>query len=100
MEVVQTFPALIDLFYGSFLKIALLVAIEFAEMLCGASLDQSIKQLPAMHRIGVKAYSAYAKAADLKNGVAWYGLLGIGSALASVSLATSVLSPSRPLSYM
>jgi hypothetical protein len=27
--------------------------------LAGASLDQSIKQLPARQRIGVKAYSAY-----------------------------------------
>ncbi len=59
-------------------------------ILCGASLDQSIKQLPARHRIGIKPFSAYAKAADLKNGVVWYAILGIGSAVGSLLAAALV----------
>ncbi len=34
----------------------------------GASLDQTIKQLPARHRIGVVAFSAYNRAADRGTG--------------------------------
>jgi hypothetical protein len=56
-------------------------------MVAGASLDQSIKQLPARRRIGTKAYSAYAKAADLTNGVAWYGSLGVATLVISLGAA-------------
>ena len=68
-------------------KACFITATALTGLLCGASLDQSIKQLPARHIIGVQAFSAYAKAADLKNGVLWYAILGIGSALASVVTA-------------
>jgi hypothetical protein len=37
--------------------------------------------------MGVKAFSGYAKAADLKNGVLWYAILGVGAALASIFAA-------------
>lgn len=66
-------------------------------MLCGASWDQSIKQLPARHIIGVKAFSAFAKAADLKNGVFWYAILGVGSALASIACAILAYIQHSPL---
>jgi len=69
------------------LKISLIAATALTGLLCGASLDQSIKQLPARRVIGVLAFSEYAKAADLKNGVIWYALLGIGAALASIVTA-------------
>lgn len=62
----------------------LLGATAFSGILAGASLDQSIKQLPARRRMGVVAYSAYAKAADLGNGVAWYAVIGIGAALLTI----------------
>ena len=68
-------------------KISLLIATAFTGILCGASLDQSFKQLPARHRIGVLAYSVYVKAADLKNGVPWYAIIGIGSALTTIITA-------------
>ena len=55
--------------------------------LAGASLDQSIKQLPARQRIGVKAYSAYSQAADLGAGVAWYGILGVSAPLLMIAVA-------------
>lgn len=69
------------------IKACLICATTLTGLLCGASLDQSIKQLPARHVIGTIAYSAYAKAADLKNGVPWYAILGISAALASIATA-------------
>jgi hypothetical protein len=70
-----------------FIKLLFLSAITLTGILCGASLDQSIKQLPSRHRLGMTAFSSYAKAADLKNGVLWYSILGIGSALTSIAVA-------------
>ena len=63
------------------------ISVVFTGLLCGASLDQSIKQLPARRIIGAKAFSGYAKAADLKNGVPWYAVLGVGAALSSIMTA-------------
>lgn len=68
-------------------KISFLASVIFTGILCGASLDQSFKQLPARHRIGMSAFSAYAKAADLKNGVVWYAIIGIGTALTTIITA-------------
>jgi hypothetical protein len=62
----------------------LLAALSMNALLVGASLDQSIKQLPARHRIGVVAFSEYSRAGDLGIGVAWYATLGIGVALLTV----------------
>jgi hypothetical protein len=64
-----------------------IISTVLTSMLCGASLDQSLKQLPSRHHIGIKAFSAYAKAADLKNGVIWYTILGAGAASASIVTA-------------
>jgi hypothetical protein len=77
--------------------VVLLGAVVAKGLLVGASLDQSVKQLPARHRIGVEAFSAYSQAADLRNGVAWYATLGLGAA--AVTLAAAALGrrdPSRP----
>jgi hypothetical protein len=63
----------------------LLMATAANGMLVGASLDQSIKQLPARHQIGLVAYSQYSRAADLGTGIAYYGVLGIGSALLTLA---------------
>ena len=65
----------------------LLAALLVNGLLAGASIDQSIKQLPARHRIGVVAYSEYSKAADLGNGLILYPLLGIGGALIAIIAA-------------
>lgn len=64
--------------------LVLLAATAMTGLLTGASLDQSIKQLPARHKIGAKAYSAYAQAADLGNGIAFYAIMGIGAALLTI----------------
>ena len=70
------------------ITLALLVAATALNgILAGASLDQSIKQLPARHRIGAIAYSLYSRASDLGNGIVWYASLGIGAALLTIAAA-------------
>ncbi len=79
--------------------VLILAAVAFNGMLVGASLDQSIKQLPARHRIGVIAYSTYAKASDLGNGIVWYAILGIGAALLTLIAAFMVFSQRNSAPY-
>src|SRR5205807_594209 len=69
--------------------VALATAVD--GLLAGASLDQSIKQLPARHRIGVLAFSEYSRASDQANGVLWYAGLGIGGAALTLAAAVSAL---------
>jgi hypothetical protein len=69
----------------------LIVATALNGLLAGASLDQSIKQLPARRRIGVLSYAAYSRAADLGNGIVWYAGLGLGAAGCSVAVAVVAL---------
>src|SRR5215468_2774585 len=66
-----------------------LAAAAATGLLAGASLDQSIKQLPARHRIGIEAYSRYSQASDLGNGILFYGILGAGAALLAVAAAVA-----------
>jgi hypothetical protein len=66
----------------------LLAATVVTGLLAGASLDQSIKQLPARHKIGMSNYSQYMRAADLGNGIPYLGALGIGAA--GLTLATAI----------
>ena len=73
------------------LLVLLLAAAGANGLLAGASLDQSIKQLPARHRIGVLAFARYSQAADLANGVAWYAVLGVGAALLTLIAAAAGL---------
>ncbi len=56
-------------------------------ILAGASLDQSIKQLPARHRMGIAAFSTYSRAADLGNGIIWYAIIGVGAAALTIAAA-------------
>src|SRR5258708_34416174 len=53
----------------------------------GTSLDVSIRQLPARHRIGVLAYSAYSQATDLGTAVFWYISVGVGAFLFALAAA-------------
>ncbi|MGH2504676.1 MAG: hypothetical protein ACRDID_19375 [Ktedonobacterales bacterium] len=75
----------------------LLVAVAAADgVLAGASLDQSIKQLPARRTMGNVAYSVYSRAADLGPGVVWYASLGIGAALLTIAAAIVELALGTP----
>ena len=66
------------------------LAAAFNGLLAGASLDQSLKQLPARHRMGVSAFSLYSRSADLsRNGVVWYAFLGISAALVTLAAAVA-----------
>jgi len=56
-------------------------------LLAGMSLDKSIVQLPARHRMGVVAFAAFSRANDLGNGLIAYPVLGIGSALLTIMSA-------------
>lgn len=77
--------------------ILLAVAAAVDGLLAGASLDQSIKQLPARHRIGIAAFSAYSRASDQANGLVWYTSLGIGGALLTMAAAGWSLALQLPI---
>jgi len=64
-------------------------------LLAGMSLDQSIKQLPARHRIGVSSFSVYQRAADLGNGIYLYS--SFGAAVLILTLAAAISGHSAPL---
>jgi hypothetical protein len=70
-----------------FTLILVVAATASVGLLAGASLDQSSKQLPTRHRIGVVAYSQYSRAADLGNGILFYGILGVVAALLNIAAA-------------
>ncbi|MEO7001837.1 MAG: hypothetical protein ABI068_08410 [Ktedonobacterales bacterium] len=78
------------------LLVITLAATAFDGALAGASLDQSIKQLPARRRIGAVAFSVYSRAADLGNGILWYAILGIGAALLTIAAAVTYFVAGRP----
>jgi hypothetical protein len=67
--------------------ILVIMATAVDGILAGASLDQSVKQLPACHKMGMVAYSDYSRASDLGNGVLWYAFLGIGAAVLTIAAA-------------
>jgi hypothetical protein len=54
-------------------------------ILAGLSLDKVIVQLPARRAIGVSAYAAYARAADLGKGIAFYAAAGAGAAVLTLA---------------
>src|SRR5215208_5824282 len=56
-------------------------------LIAGASLDQSIEQLPARHRIGMRAYRAYSQASHMANGRFWLIPLGIGGPILALAVA-------------
>jgi hypothetical protein len=65
----------------------LIAAVVVCGIAVGASLDQSIKQLPARHRVGVLAYSDYSQVADVRRGLFWYVPLGVAWTVLNVAAA-------------
>ena len=80
-------------------SILLVAAIAINGILVGATLDQSIKQLPARHRTGAVAYSVYSRSADLGNGIVWYIFIGVGAVLITILAAISVYSQNNNSSF-
>jgi len=66
----------------------------------GTSLDVSIRQLPARHRIGVLAYSAYSRATDLGTAIFWYISVGVSAFLFALAAALVALLQSTPLAHL
>jgi hypothetical protein len=67
--------------------ILIVTALIMTGLLAGASLDKSVVQLPARHRMGVVKFAVFSRANDLGNGVIAYPILGIGSALSTITAA-------------
>ncbi len=79
---------------------ALIVVATAADgMVLGASLDQSIKQLPSRHAVGLIAYSVYSRVADIRRGALWYALLAEGAALLTLASAAAAIIQRSPLAY-
>lgn len=76
--------------------VLLAIATTVDGLLAGASLDQSIEQLPARHRIGVRAYSEYSRASHVGNGRFWLIPLGIGGAVLTLAAAIWALKLNLP----
>jgi hypothetical protein len=69
--------------------VLIVAATAASGLLTGASLDQSIKQLPVRHKIGPVAYSQYSRASDLGPGILWYAILGVGAAVLTTAAAVA-----------
>ena len=65
----------------------------------GTSLDVSIRQLRARHRIGVMAYSAYSQATDMGTAVVWYLSVGISVILLAQATAVVAFVQQTPLMH-
>jgi len=65
----------------------LMIATGLNGLLAGASLDQSIKQVPSRHHIGASNYARYIRGADLASGVLWYAVLANAATLATIAAA-------------
>jgi hypothetical protein len=71
---------------------ALLIAATVTNgVACGAAWDLTVKQLPARHRIGAGAYTAYVRAADLRNGLVWYPTIGTAAVVTTAAAVASGL---------
>ncbi len=66
----------------------------------GTSLDVSLRQLPARHRIGVLAYSVYSQATDLGTAIFWYIGVGVGAVLFALASALVALLQRAPLAHL
>ena len=62
----------------------LVVTLLFNGIVSGLSLDKVIVQLPARASMGVVNYARYARAADLRNGVVFYAVTGVGAAVLTI----------------
>jgi hypothetical protein len=76
------------------------IAVIVNGLLAGASLDQSIEQLPARHRIGMRAYLAYSRASHMANGRFWLIPLGIVGPVLSVAAAIWPLARKLPAAHL
>jgi len=79
--------------------ILILAATVVTGLLAGASLDKSIVQLPARHRMGVVGFAAFSRANDLGNGLIVYPVFGISAALLTIIAALAAFLQGTPLAH-
>jgi hypothetical protein len=79
--------------------ILILAATVVTGLLAGVSLDKSLVQLPARHRMGVVNFAAFSRANDLGNGLVVYPILGISAAVLTFSAALTAGLRGIPLGY-
>jgi hypothetical protein len=84
---------------GNIIIVFVVATTALSGIAAGASLDVSIRQLPARHRIGIMAYSAYSQATDLGTARIWYPPLGIGTLLLALVTAVAVFFQRVALSH-
>jgi len=65
----------------------LIAAALLSGLLAGGGVDRVIVQMPAWRRVGVRAWAAYSRKADLGNGLIWYPLVAIGGAVLTIAAA-------------
>ena len=75
---------------------ATVAAMALGGIVAGLSLDKVIVQLPARRRMGAVAYARYARAADLGNGVVFYGVAGVGAAVLTLAAFGLALARDAP----
>lgn len=56
-------------------------------ILAGGSLDRSAVQLPAWRRVGAGPWATYSRQADLRTGVVFYPIVGVGAPILSLAAA-------------
>jgi hypothetical protein len=77
------------------MRVLLGIATVIDGLLAGASIDQSVEQLPSRHRIGMQAYRAYSQSSHMANGRFWLIPLGIGAPLLRAVVAFRARSRAR-----
>lgn len=77
----------------------ILAATIVTGLLAGASLDKSLVQLPARHRMGVASFAAFSRANDLGNGLIVYPALGISAALLTIITALAAFLQDTSLAH-
>jgi hypothetical protein len=65
-------------------------------LIAGLSLDRSFVALPAWRRLGVEAWAAFSRHADLGRGIVLYPVLGLGGPLLGIATAVAFIVESGP----
>jgi hypothetical protein len=68
----------------------LLAAVAFNAVVASVGLDRLVVQMPAWRHVGVRAWAAYSRHADLGNGWMLYPIAAFGGTALSVAAAISI----------
>src|SRR5690349_18382546 len=68
----------------------IIAATAFSGFLAGGNMDRIVVQMPAWRRVGVRAWAAFSRHADLGNGLIFYPFEVFGSALCTFAAIKAV----------